>query len=210
MCGGASGTQEQLQTEEANFYAAQTQAYSTAYSNFKEIQDKLNAQFDPIISKGPNQMGYNAAELTNLNTMATEGVATNYAKAKQALQQDIATEGGGTGTINLSGGPSNQLREELASTAAGVQSAEQLGIQQSGYQQGYNEYENAIQGEEAVAGGWNPNAFAGSATTAAGAANSEANAVQTANASTWNSVMGALGGIASNVTYSGKAGFGLG
>jgi hypothetical protein len=210
MCGGASGTQEQLQTEEANFYQAQTQAYSTAYSNFKGIQDKLNAQFDPIIAKGPNQMGYNAAELTNLNTQATEGVATNYAKAKQALQQDIATEGGGTGTINLTGGPSNQLREELASTAAGVQSAEQLGIQQSGYQQGYNEYQNAVQGEEEVAGGWNPNAFAGSATGAAGAANSEANAVQAANASTWNSVMGALGGIAGNVTYSGKAGFGLG
>jgi hypothetical protein len=210
MCGGASGTQEQLQTEEANFYQAQTQAYSTAYSNFKDIQNRLNAQFDPIINKGPNQMGYNAAELTNLNTMATEGVATNYAKAKQALQQDIATEGGGTGTINLSGGPSNQLREELASTAAATQSAEQLGIQQSGYEQGYNEYQNAVQDEEAVAGGWNPNAFAGSATSSAGAANSEANAVQTANAATWNSVMGALGGIAGNVTYSGKAGFGLG
>jgi hypothetical protein len=210
MCGKASGTQEQLQSSEAAFYQMQTQAYNAAYSNFKSIQDKLNAQFGPTVVLGPNQMGYNAAELTNLNTMATEGVATNYAKAKQTLQQDIATEGGGTGTVNLTGGPSNQLREELASTAAGVESAEQLGIQQSGYQQGYNEYQNAVQGEEEVAGGWNPNAFAGSATSSAGAANSEANAVQAANASTWNSVMGALGGIAGNVTYSGKAGFGLG
>jgi hypothetical protein len=210
MCGGASATQEDLQSQEAAFYKQQTQAYTTAYSNFKGIQDRLNAQFDPIIAKGPNQMGYNAAELTDLNTVATEGTATNYAAAKRALQQDIATEGGGTGTVNLTGGPSNQLREQLASTAAGVQSQEQLQIQQSGYQQGYNEYQNAVSGEEAVAGGWNPNAFSSSATSSAGAANTEANAVQTANASTWNAVMGALGGIAGNLTYSKAGGVGLG
>jgi hypothetical protein len=210
MCGGASSTQEELQQEQADFYRTQVKAYNTAYSNFKDIQDRLNAQFDPIISKGPNQMGFNADELTDLNTQATEGTAANYAAAKRALQNDIAVEGGGTSNVNLTGGPSNQLREELASTAAGVESASQLAIKQAGYAQGYSEYRDAVAGEEDLAAGWNPNSFSGSATSAGKVASDTANEVTKANASTWNAVMGALGGIAGNVSYSKAGGWGLG
>lgn len=214
MCGGPSSTQLQLQQEEADFYATQIQAYKTAYKNFSTLQDTLNAQFAPILAKGPNQFGFSDAEVQNLNTIATEGTATNYAKAKQALQQDIATEGGGTSNVNLTSGGSDQLREELASEGAATTSAEEEQIQQAGYQQGYNEYQSAVAGEEELAAGWNPNTFAGSTTSAAGAANNEANVVAQEQNSTWNAVLGALGGIAGgvagNVTYSGKEGWGLG
>lgn len=198
MCGGASSTQVELQNEEAAFYKTQVDAYNRAYANYSEIQDALRKQFEPIIAKGPNQMGFNDAELNNLNTQATEGTATNYAAAKRALQEDIATEGGGTSNVNLTSGGSTQARAQLASTAAAVESAEQLQIQQAGYQQGYQEYRDAVAGEENVAAGWNPNAFSGSAVSAGSSANAEANAVTQANQSIWQGVLGALGGVASN------------
>lgn len=198
MCGGPTATQEQLQTEEANFYATQIDAYKTAYSNFKDLQDKLNAQFDPILKKGPNQFGFSDAEVANLNSIATEGTARNYGAAKKAVQDSIATQGGGTSNVNQTSGQSQQIQEELASDAAGVESATQQQIQQAGYAQGHREYDEAVQGEETLAAGWNPNSFAGSATNAAGAANTEANQIAEQQQQMWGSIIGALGGAASS------------
>ena len=210
MCGGPSDTQMELQTEEANFLATQVSAYNTAYKNFSTIQDTLNKQFDPILKAGPGQRGFTDAERTDLNTQATQGTARNYAHAKQALQNDIATEGGGTSNINLTSGASDQYREELASTAAGSESDQQLQLEEADYALGRQNYEGAVQGEEALAAGWNPNSFGNTANNSAGVANSEANTVASEQNSLWNGVLGALGGIASNVTYGAGKGFGLG
>ncbi|HET6220176.1 MAG TPA: hypothetical protein VFE27_24320 [Acidobacteriaceae bacterium] len=198
MCGGPSSTQLSLQSEEAQFYQTQIQAYNTAYSNFSAIQNTLNKQFEPILAKGPNQMGFSDAELQNLNTTATQGTAQEYAKAKTALQENQATQGGGTSNVNLTGGPQNEENEELLATGAATESAEKLGIQQAGYQQGYNEWQGAVAGEEDLAAGWNPNSFSGSANNAAGTANSEANAITQEQESVWGNVLGALGGVAAN------------
>ncbi len=86
MCTGPSSTEKELQAEEANFYKTQVSAYNSAYKNFSDIQDVLNKQFAPILARGPNQMGFSNAELTDLNTMAEEGTAGEYAKAQRALQ----------------------------------------------------------------------------------------------------------------------------
>ncbi|HTH42891.1 MAG TPA: hypothetical protein VL498_06985 [Terracidiphilus sp.] len=200
MCGGPSQTQLDLQSEEAQFYKTQIDAYNTAYSNFSAIQSKLNAQFDPILKKGPNQYGFNAEEDQTLRTQATEGTANEYAKAKKALQENQATQGGGTSNVNLTGGPQNQEAEELAATGAATESAEQLGITEAGYQQGYNEYQAAVAGEEDLAAGWNPNSFSGSANNAAGTANSEANAITQEQEAVWGNVLGALGGAVGQAT----------
>lgn len=204
MCGGPSATQLDLQSEEAQFYSTQIQAYNTAYQNFSGIQSTLNAQFAPILAKGPNQMGFNDQELQTLNTQATEQTAQGYSKAKQALQQNQAARGGGTSNINLTSGGAEQEQEELASTGETALGAEKLGITQAGYTQGYNEYQGAVAGEEDLAAGWNPNSFAGSATSAAGTANSEANAITQEQNSMWTGVMGALGGIGAGAASSMK------
>lgn len=196
MCGGPSSTQLRLQDEEANFYATQIDAYKTAYSNFKDLQDKLNAQFTPIIAKGPNQFGFSDAEVANLNSIATEGTARNYASAKKALQESIATEGGGTSNVNLTSGATAGLQERLASEAATTESISQQQIQQAGYAQGHQEYQNAVQGEELLAAGWNPNAFSGSATSAGGLASDTANTITQQQNAMWGSIIGALGGVA--------------
>lgn len=196
MCGGPTSTQEQLQTEEANFYATQIDAYQNAYKNFSTLQNTLNAQFAPILAKGPNQFGFSDAEVANLNSIATQGTATNYGKAKQALQESIAAEGGGTSNVNLTGGGSAQLQEELASEAASTQSQEEEQIQQAGYQQGQTEWNEAVAGEEDLAAGWNPNSFAGSANSSATVANTEANTIEQEQNSLWSPIIGALGGVA--------------
>lgn len=196
MCGGPSATQTTLEAEEANFYATQIDAYHTAYSNFKDLQDRLNAQFAPIINKGPNQFGFSDAEVANLNSIATEGTARNYASAKRAVQDSIATEGGGTSNVNLTSGGSAELQEHLASDAASTESMTQQQIQQAGYAEGHREYSEAVAGEENLAAGWNPNSFSGSANNAAGTANSEANAITEEQNAMWGSIIGALGGVA--------------
>jgi hypothetical protein len=208
MCGGPTGTQQQLQTEEANFYATQIDAYNKAYANFSDISGRLNAQFAPIIAKGPNQFGFSDAELATLNSQAIEGTANEYNKAQKALNENEAALGGGNSNENITSGGAASLREELAATGAGVQSHELQGIQQAGYAQGYQEYQNAVNGEEAVAAGWNPNSFSSSANGAAGTANNEANAIAAEQSSVWGSVLGALGGIggafAGDFSFGGK------
>ena len=204
MCGGPSSTQLDLQSEEAQFYQTQIQAYNTAYQNFSAIQGKLNSQFDPILKGGPNQYGFNAQEDQTLRTQATEGTAQEYAKAKTALQENQAVEGGGTSNINQTGGPAGEENEELAATGAATESAENLGITEAGYQQGYTEYQGAVAGEEDLAAGWNPNSFAGSTNSAAQTANTEANTITQEQESIWGNVLGALGGIGAGAASSMK------
>ena len=196
MCGGPTSTQQELQQEEADFYKNQIQAYNTAYSNFSAIQNTLNAQFDPILKKGPGQMGYTPEELAALNTQASEGTGRNYNQAQRALQENIAAQGGGTSPVNITSGPAQQLKEQMASQAAREASNEQLGITTSGYDIGRQMWGQAVQGEEALAAGWNPNSFSSSTVNAGSAAASEANTIAQQQNAIWGSVLGALGGVA--------------
>lgn len=196
MCGGPTGTQQQLQQEEANFYQTQIDAYNKAYANFSEISDTLNQQFAPILAAGINQYGFSAAETQELNTGAIEGTANEFNKAEKALNEDEAALGGGQSNENITSGEANQQHEELAATGAATESAELEQIQEEGYAQGRENYEGAVQGEEELAAGWNPNAYASSANSSASTANSEANAIAEEQDSIWQSVISGLGGIA--------------
>jgi hypothetical protein len=196
MCGGPTAAQENLQNEESQFYATQIQSYNTAYANYSQLQQTLTQQFAPVLAAGPGQTGFTDQETNALNTQAIEGTASNYQQAEETANAAINARGGGNDTTNITSGTAQQLNEEIASTAAGTESAEELGVTQSNFAQGRQNYENAISGEEEVASGWNPNTFAGSATNAAGAANTEADAIAQEQDSVWSSVMGALGGVA--------------
>jgi hypothetical protein len=204
-----------LQSEEAQFYAKQIQAYDTAYKNFSEIQGVLDKQFAPILSRGPNQMGFSPEELTALRTQATEGTATEYNKAQRALQENQAARGGaGASDINITAGGAEEERAQLAGMAASTASTQNLGITEAGYSQGYNEWQNAVQGEENLAAGWNPNSFAGSADSSAKVANDEANTIAQQSQAMWGSVLGALGGVAGmavgNMNVGGGKGWSMG
>lgn len=195
MCGGGpSSTEQQLQSEEADFYKTQIGAYNKAYSKFQGITDALNAQFAPILAGGPGQFGFTPGETAALRTQATQGTATSYNQAARAMAEQGAGMGGGRSTINATGGPMTQAREQLASAAAGQESTQQLGITAAGYQQGRENWQTAITGEENLAAGWNPNAFAGSATGAASPANQMAQTIVQQQQAPFQAIMGALGG----------------
>ncbi len=195
MC-GPSATQEQLQTEQAGFYQTQVQAYNTAYANFSTLQNTLNQQFAPVLAAGPGQTGFTSAENNALLSQAKTGTATNYQQAEEAANANINSRGGGNDTTNITSGGAQQIQEELSSTAAATESAEDLGITQSNYALGRSNYEGAVQGEEELAAGWNPNSFAGSANNSGQVADTEANAITQEQDSVWGSVLGALGGVA--------------
>lgn len=210
MCGGPSQAQQEMQKEEAEFYRTQIEAYHTAYGQFKELQDVLKQQFQPILDRGAGQMGYTPDELTALRTQATEGTAAGFQAAQRGLQQRLAAQGGGTSNVNITGGPAMQLQAELAQATAAEQSRENLGITTAGYDVGREQWMNAVKGTEALAAGWNPNSFSQSTVSAGNAAASEANTIAQQQNQMWGSVLGALGGVAGNVTSPTLGGWKLG
>lgn len=196
FCKGASAQQTNLANSQTAFYNTMTQDYNTQFANQNAILGTLTQSLSPIIAAGPNQMGYNNAELTNLNSQALQGTGQSYANASQALKENQAASGGGNSY--LPSGVQSQQQAGLASAAANQESNQMLGIQQAGYQQGNNMYESAVGQLGGVAGMYNANQTAGSANSAAGEANTEANAVNTANQQGLNNLMGlatgAMGG----------------
>ena len=192
LCKGATSTQEKLQTEEANFYQTMTQDYNTTFGENQAIMGTLTKSLNPIVAAGPNQMGFNTAELNNLNSQALQGTGQGYASASQALKEQQAATGGGNSY--LPSGVQSQQQAGLASAAANQESTELLGIQQAGYQQGYNTYENALGQLEGVATGDSATNYSNSANSSAGAANTEANAVQQDDQQMWNNITGVISG----------------
>jgi hypothetical protein len=193
-CKGASAQQTNLANSQTAFYNTMTQDYNTQFANQNAILGTLTQSLSPIIAAGPNQMGYNNAELTNLNSQALQGTGQSYANASQALKENQAASGGGNSY--LPSGVQSQQQAGLASAAANQESNQMLGIQQAGYQQGNSMYESAIGQLGGVAGMYNANGTASSANSAGGQADTEANAVNTSNQQFSNDIMGlATGGL---------------
>lgn len=196
MCGGPTQQQLDLQTEEANFYRTQVEAYNTAYANFKTLQDALNQQFAPVLAAGPGQKGFTTAEENDLKAQAKTGTAINFQHAAEAANANVAARGGGNDLTNITSGGAAQLNNELAATAAATESAQELGVDEANYATGRANYDKAVSGEEELAAGWNPNSFAGSADSAGKVASDQANEIAKEQQSVWGNVMGALSGVA--------------
>jgi len=194
FCKGASAAQEAQAQASANFTNTLTQDYSQQFANQSAILNTLNNSLAPIVAGGPNQFGFSGAETNNLNAQAIQGTGQQYANASKALGAQQAAQGGGNSYLPT--GAQAAQKGALASSSANQASNQLLGIQQAGYQQGYNQYQSAIGQLGGVAGMYNPTGYAGQATSAAGQAFNAATQVQQMNnaASPWNVVGGILGG----------------
>ena len=210
MC-GATGAQTSIEQSQQQFYQQLTNEYSTVFGEDQSILGQLTSSLQPIIQAGPNQQGFGAAENTALNTEATEGTATNYAMAKQALQEDQAAQGG---DVPVGSGSNQEMDANLAAKAASTQSGLQTEITQANYDTGRQNYQNAVGDMEGVASEYNPAGFAGATTGAGSAAANTANTIAADSNSVWSSVLGALGGVAGkavgNINYSSGSGFSFG
>jgi hypothetical protein len=194
MCGGASSAQVGLQDSQIAFYNQMTAEQSAEFAQSQSILKGLTSIFDPIAQAGPSQLGYSAAELQDLNSLATTGVGTNYAAAQRALAVQRGSESGGNSFVPS--GANREMSAQLAQSAAQQESSESLGIQQADWQQGLQNWQTAISGEEGVAGLENPAGYANAATGAGSAASTTANEVTNANNSWMQLVSGAIGGLA--------------
>jgi hypothetical protein len=196
MC-GATDEQKNLQAEQAQFYSEMTKSYKEKYANQAGIYGKLSAVFDPILAKGPSQKGFSDEESNNLNAQAVEGTAENYQQAARAVNEHLATLGGGD--LPMPTGGEIQLKSQVANSAAREQSQEQNKILADDYATGRNNFEQATAGEEAIAAGEDPTAYANSATGAGNAASNTANEVAQENNSWINAALGAAGSIGTAV-----------
>lgn len=195
LCKGATGDQTNLAANLQSFYNTLSTDYGQQFANQNSILSSLNNTLNPIIKAGPNQFGFSTGQTNTLNSQAIQGTGQQYANASKALRESQAAQGGGN-TL-LPSGVQSQQQSQLASASANQASSELLGIQNAGYQQGNQNFNNAVSGELGISSQYNPLGYAGSATSAGSAAGSELNTIQQENAaaSPWGAIGGILGGI---------------
>ena len=204
---GASAAQEDLATQQAQFYKTMSANYATQFANNAAILSSLQTSFQPILDAGINQFGFNPAETAALRTQASEGTAQNYAAASKSLGQSLAANSGGTGKFSpvaaggetyIPSGQAGQIESDLAVKAAAQESAAQLGITTTGYEQGRSNYLTAASALGGVAGQYNPLGYASATTGSGTSAFNSATEVQKMNnaASPWGAIGGILGGVA--------------
>ena len=142
MC-GASSAQNQLATEQADFYQqgiAESQKVNAEDASLTNI-------YNSVIAKGANQEGFTAGQMEKMNSQAVEGTAQNYAAASKALGGKLAAEGGGNNAMPT--GAENEMQAELAASAAGSESGQETQIEEANYRQGAEQYDQAASGAAA-------------------------------------------------------------
>ena len=191
MC--ATGAQNTVQAEDISTMQQYDTEMQQQYANQQGIYAQVNSVLQPILQAGPDQQAFSTAETNTLNSQAVEGTATNYASAAKAVNEDLAAEGGGS--EELPTGAQAEIKQEVANSAAQTESAQETQIQEADYQQGNQNFQNAEQGEMAIAAGDNPLGYASATTGAENAAGSESNAIATEDTSWINATLGAAGAV---------------
>jgi hypothetical protein len=179
------------------FYQTLTQEYGTVFGENQQILGALTKSFEPILQAGINQQGFSEGELNTLNSTAVTGGGQAYQQANAAVNDKLASEGGGN--TYIPSGAKTQLNEELATSAAQNIGNEELGIEESNYATGRQNYLQAAGILGGVAAQDNPGSFANAATGAGSAAGTTANQIAQENNSWVNAVIGGVSGLASSV-----------
>lgn len=199
---GATAQQNQIEGSQQSFMNTLQSSFGTAFAGQQNILNGLTKSLQSTLAGGPSQFGFSAPETTALNTQATSGNAQQYQFAKQAAGEAAAASGGGAAVLPT--GAQGETQAELASQAAQSQSNQLLGIQEAGYKQGNQNYNNSVSGLSTVAGLENPSGLASNANSAGEAASGTAAEIQKENeaANPWTQVgglVGSLGGAALNM-----------
>jgi hypothetical protein len=193
---GPSGQQQAIAAQQQQFYSTMQQDYSTMFAGQQNILTNLQNSWNPVLQAGINQYGYSAPETAALQSTATQGTATQYANASRALNEGIAARGG---TSFIPSGASQQMQQSVATAAANQQSNELLGIQQSGYAQGRQDYLAAAGALSGVAQLQNPLGYAGTANQSGSSAYQSAYQNQQMQNQMYSQIGGMIGGAAMNI-----------
>lgn len=200
-CGASSG-QTDLAASQAAYYTTlqknAQQEFGDASQVFKQMQDT----YAPIFAAGPNQKGYSQGQLDSLNSAADTGVGQAYSAANKAVKENVAGSGGGN-TL-LPSGVAEKAAQSTAVAGASQLSNEQSQILNNDYAQGNANFQEASNALLGATNTFNASSnAAGAANTGGSDANSTYNAIAQENASPFNAVVGALGGIAGGIATGG-------
>jgi len=193
--GGGPSQGEQTLAARMQSFTNQTMGdYSQLFANQAAVMSDLRAAYTPIFQAGPDQQGFGPNELAALNTQATEGVGTNYAKARTALETGLSARGGGNEFLPTGGRA--ELEGSLAQAAAAQQSNAELAITRANYETGRENWQRAGAGLNALASEYNPTAAGSLAATVGKEAFSQAGEVNQEKIAAQNAkISGITGGI---------------
>lgn len=190
MC-GSTAAQDNLAEEQTQAYQQAQQMTAEQYADQKAIYAPMAALFQSILSKGPSQTGFSTPEVQDLNASAVEGTAENYRSAATAVNEGLASEGGGMSPLTT--GAAAELKGQVANSSAAEESNEESQIKEANYQQGFNEWQNAGAGLETIASGENPVGYETAETGAGAAAGTTDNQIAQEQNSWVNAIAGAVG-----------------
>ena len=167
----SSGLKALNNTVKGALSSAQSEA-STVFGASSTVFNNLIGGIQQIVTGGPSQAGFSAAELNAKNAAAVQSGATLARNLGGAAATSAAAIGGGNAVTPAGGTQASVL---AAKTAAAEQTATtENQIQTENYAQGNKNYEQAVGQEMALPNVFNP------ATSSEGAVNAAANtALQT-------------------------------
>jgi hypothetical protein len=209
MCGPDSAENQDL-TQQNSLTNTIQQAFNGRFASQSQINSLLTNALTPIAQAGPDQQGFGPQELAALNTSVGEGVGQNYAKATQALNNNLAARGGGNEMLPT--GSQAALKGSLAASAANQLSSEQSQITQANYATGRQNFQSATAGLNALSAEMNPGQFSGQAIQSNEGAFGMASQINQQQNQKWADIAGgveALGGMAAggigNLDFTGSS-----
>ena len=172
-------------------------SYATDFAETQNLFNNLNTNLSNIVSAGPEQFGFAGPEYAALNSQAINSAAAQNKQVQQAIGEKATSAVPGVQT-----GVTQALEANAATKTEQGLSNQQANITEKGYQQGNQNYEEAVKQQEEL-----PQAALGVGNQAAGELVSAENVTgnqANQNAASSSSWMGLLGGLAGKV--SGKVG----
>lgn len=197
MCGPSSGLTALNNTAKTAVASAQSEATSI-FGALSSVFNNIVGGLQQIVTGGPSQAGYGAAELNATNAAAVQGGATMARNLGEAAGTSAAAVGGGnTATPGAIESSVLAAKTAAAQETAGAENQ----IVQADYAQGNKNYESAVGQEENLPNVFNP------ATSAEGQVNAAVNtnlstqkAVDTSSNWWQPMVTAAIGGASSALT----------
>ncbi|MFL6437715.1 MAG: hypothetical protein ACJ71Q_09060 [Terriglobales bacterium] len=194
MC-GASSEQKEIGKQQQAFMEQVMQQASTVFGKASTVFSDLMNSFAPTVAAGPNQMGFSAPQLANLNSQAITNMGQASRNASQAVKEANAAVGGGN--VALPSGADIGRNLSVANSAA-AETSRQLGqINEANWETGRENYQFATKGLQAAPEVFNPaTAITATATNSGEAAANTANQIAQQDNSWVSGTLGALGDIA--------------
>ena len=193
MC-GASTTLKSLAASATSFAGQVQQQATQIFGSASTVFNNLMGTIQSVVKGGPGQAGWGAAENNAVNSQILNNAAVNARNEKSAVGNAVAAIGGGN-TVNPSG-LETAVNLQTAQSVENAKSQQEEQATVANYQQGNQNYNEAVNEEMQL-----PKVFDASAAAdnAAVNANDAATKAQTAVSSAnnwWEPIVGAAIGTA--------------